>query len=217
MAQQIPCPKLAANPRSDDYVYFERQLTSYFDIAEITDDAKQLQVLLYSLGRDGLSVYDGLKDPKNSYTDAIARLQEYFKGRSSVLLRRKDFYQTRQSPTETVTEFSCKLRRLAKECDFGAILQNMLRDIFVIGVRDNNLGERLLSEDSSTLTFDSAIPKAEAFERARAERRTVTLQPQPITVNSVQHQPTGFKTQPVCFRCGSKTHKANQTSCISLD
>ena len=46
----------------------------------------------------------------------------------------------------------------------------MLRNIFVIGVRDDRrLGERLLSEDA-TLTFEDAIKRAEAFEHAQAER-----------------------------------------------
>lgn len=48
----------------------------------------------------------------------------------------------------------------------------MLRDNFCIGVRGNSLGERLLSEDSSILTFDLTLKKAEAFERAMTERRT---------------------------------------------
>ena len=212
MAQQIPCPRLTGNPRAEDYEFFQRQLTSYFEIAEITNDSKRLQILLYSLGRDGLNVFDGLKEPKDTYENAILRLKEFFNGRSSILLRRKDFYQTRQLPTETVTEFSCKLRRLGKECEFGANLHTMLRDIFVIGVKDNTLGERLLSEDSSTLTFEAALQKAEAFERARSERRTVVA-PQPITVGAVHSGPIAKQPQPVCYRCGSTSHKANHASC----
>ena len=62
----------------------------------------------------------------------------------------------------------------------------MLRDIFVIGVRDDRLGERLLSEDASTLTFEEAINRAEAFERARTERRTVHQDITIIKQNFVQ-------------------------------
>ena len=40
----------------------------------------------------------------------------------------------------------------------------MLRDIFVVGIRNDMLGEKLLAEESSTLTFDNALARAEAFE-----------------------------------------------------
>lgn len=150
-AHQIPCPRLASNPRSEGYEFFMRQVTSYFEIADIASETKQLQVLLYSLGRDELNVFDGFSDPKDTYREATDRLRGYFSGNTSILLRRKEFYALRQSPTETVTELSCKLRRFAKECDFGPSMHTMLRDIFVIGIKDDNLGERLLSEDASKL------------------------------------------------------------------
>lgn len=44
-----------------------------------------------------------------------------------------------------------------------------------MGVWNSNLGEWVLAEDSSTLTFEEACKKAEAFERARAERQSVGL------------------------------------------
>ena len=100
----------------------------------------------------------------------IKGFSAYFGEKSSVLLRRKAFLRTDQQMNESITEFACRLRRLARDGDFGDKATEMLRDIFVIGVRDDRLGERLLSEDATTLTFEDAIKRAEAFERARAER-----------------------------------------------
>ena len=51
----------------------------------------------------------------------------------------------------------------------------LLRDIFVCGVRSDILGEKLLSEDAASLTFEKAITHDEAWERARSERRTVDI------------------------------------------
>ncbi len=214
MAQQIPCPRLPANPKEADFKYFQRQLDNYFVIAKTKPDSK-LSILLYSLGQDGLNIYDGLEEPKDDYENAILRLNKYFGGKTSVLLKRKLFYQCQQGTNETVTEFSCRLRRLSKDCDFGSSNVTMLRDIFVIGVLDNNLGERLLSEDSSTLTFESAVNKAEAFERARAERRNVHPVPQ-STVNAVANH-TVASSALNCYRCGSRQHKANFPSCPAVN
>ena len=70
---------------------------------------------------------------------------------------------------ESITEFVCHLRRLACNCNFGDKATEMLHDIFVVGMRDDRLGEQLLSKDATTLTFEDAIKCAEAFEHVRAE------------------------------------------------
>ena len=49
----------------------------------------------------------------------------------------------------------------------------LLRDIFVCGVSSSVLGERLLAEDATKLTFETAIQMAESFERAQADWRSV--------------------------------------------
>ena len=78
-----------------------------------------------------MSIYDELPNPKASYADAIARFDDYFKLRSSVLLRRKQFFEARQEPNENIMEYSCRLRRLINECYFQTeISKTLLRDIF---------------------------------------------------------------------------------------
>ena len=93
------------NPRQVDYGFHKRQLTNYFLIAE-TKDATKLPILLNSLGRDGLDIFDGLAEPKTTYDEAIDRLDNFFTGKTSVLLRRKEFYQARQAPNESITEYA---------------------------------------------------------------------------------------------------------------
>lgn len=185
----VQAPLLPACPQELDFTYFHRQLENYFLIIKADADV-QLPLLLNSLGRDGTDIYDGLPEPKNTYPDAVLRLKEYFGGKTSILLRRKEFLQARQSQKETITEFTCRLRRLAKDCNFGASTNELLRDIFVCGVRDDKLGEKLLTEDASTLTFELAIRKAEAFERARLERRSVGA-----TVAAMSHKPADVKDE----------------------
>ena len=168
-------PKLPLNPKSEDWRFFKRQFENYLLIVD-TRDNKQLPYLMSCLGRDGYVIYDGLPDPKASYADAIARFDDYFKLRSSVLLRRKHFFEARQEPNENIMEYSCRLRRLINECDFQTeISKTLLRDIFVCGVCSDILGEKLLSEDAASLTFEEAITRGEAWERAHSERRTVDI------------------------------------------
>ena len=146
-------PVLPSNPKSEDWRLFRRQFENYLLIVE-ADYAKKLPYLMRCIGGDGFTIYDGLPEPKMTYADALNRFNEFFKTRSSVLLRRKRFFEAMQELREIITEFSCRLCRLLGDCDFPpAFSSTLLRNIFVCGVQSGILGEKLLSEDSSTLTF----------------------------------------------------------------
>ena len=227
-------PVLPANPKDGDWKYFIRQFDNYIVICAATA-AQQLPLLLNCLGRDGIDIFDGLPAPKGTLEDVKARFAEHFNCRKSLLLRRKAFYTATQGQFEAATDYACRLRRLATDCDFGEAQSALLRDIFVIGVCSDRIGERLLTEDASTLTFEGALARAEAAERAMVDRRTIGP-PQVASVGLHQQQPmqrhkptrTRAKTSVVinshregqerrdvtqCFRCGSSSHKANSVSC----
>ena len=222
--QQYPAPILVPNPTPSDYRYFKRQIDNFFLIIQPTVDAK-LPLLLNALGRDGLAIYDGLPDPKDTFPDAVKMLDAYFGAGESILLFRKTFFQARQSADESATEFACRLRRLSVQCNFANATE-MLRDVFVLGIHDDRLGERLLTEDAQTLTFDKALAKAEAFERASSDRSKVGHHEQPsIKWVSKQHSNKCTVSVPnvkasdrtsdkvTCYCCGMRGHKAGNELC----
>ena len=173
-------PRLQANPNEADFRFFKRQLENFYVIAgprakdtpEETDARKKC-ILQNALGRDGLEILDGMPDPKDSYIDCIDRLSDYFGGKKSVLVKRRDFLRATQTASESVTQFACRIRRLGAECNFGAMSLELQRDIFVSGVKDNRLGEKLLNEDHTKLNFNDAVTIAENFERACLDRRQI--------------------------------------------
>ena len=175
MANFTP-PLLPSNPKSQDWVYFARQFANYLLIVK-ADEGQKLPLLLNCLGRDGTDIFDGLADPKSTYADILEQFQKHFDCRTSVLIKRKAFFEARQTSTESATNFACRLRRLAKDCNFGMNQADLLRDIFVCGVYNDCLGERLLAEDESKLNFETALAKAEAFERSQNERHKVHVAP----------------------------------------
>ena len=235
MGSVKPSP-LLTDPTAQDWIYFRDRFDDFLTFSELTaaSEERKKALLLMTIGREGSDLLDGLPDPKVTYTECISRLNEYFGEKSSILLRRKVFFSSRQEVKETANAFACRLRRLASECAFGANRETLLRDIFVIGILNDRLGEKLLAEDENTLTFDLAIKKAEAFERARQERASsrpaVALlkqstrrspfppraadQPRPPSTspNFVPSHREG-KPSRVCYRCGSSTHLANAKNC----
>ena len=116
--QRFTAPLFPANSKVDDRDFFQRQFGNYIVIVEAKEEQK-LPLFLNCLGRDGLMLYDGLPAPKTSYVDAVARFKEHFTGRTSVLLKRKQFYKARQGQQESVSNFAVRLRRLTHECEFA--------------------------------------------------------------------------------------------------
>ena len=56
-----------------------------------------------------------------------------------------------QAESESIAEYSARLRRLATDCNFGTLLPRALRDQFLSGIRDGNTKKKLLCQDISTL------------------------------------------------------------------
>lgn len=52
------------------------------------------------------------------YSDLIAKMNDYFKVHSSILLRRRDLLHASQNVNEIAAEFACRLRRLVQDCAF---------------------------------------------------------------------------------------------------
>ena len=153
---KFPLPVLNSNPKPSDWSYFKRQFENYLSIVKAEEEQK-LPMLLNCLGRDGLDVFDGLPEPKDKYSDVLTAFDAHFRCRTSVLLRRKVFFEAKQGSNECATDFACRLRRLSNDCEFDTAQSFLLRDIFVCGIHNDRLGERLLAEESTALTFMSCV------------------------------------------------------------
>ena len=98
-------------------------------------------------------------------------------------------YCSRQQETEEgVAKFVSELRRLARHCEFGAYLDEALRDRFVCGLRSEAMQKRLLTE------VDLSLSKAEdialSMEAAAKDARQLQTCSNPqATVGTVNETP----------------------------
>lgn len=198
-----PPPHLPGNPKCSDWKHFIRLMQFHFELAEVPA-VKQATLLKCYLGPDGLAIYDGLPEPKESLQDLIQQFDAYFSGGDSLLLHRKHFLQMKQAPNESISQFAVRLRRQATICQYEDACQWLCRDVFVAGVHQDRIGERLLTEDIKKLTFDNAVAKAEVMERASRDRIHVKEPEAESDINSVSssHKPRSNPKPTCCMRCG---------------
>ena len=132
--------------------YMER-VDLYF-VANEVDDAKQVPILLSSIGANTYALLSDLTAPaapkEKSFQEISTILHDHFEPKRSVIVERFHFHKREQAVGETMAEYDAALRKLAVHCEFGNTLLDTLRDRFVCGLRHDAIQRRLLSEKGLT-------------------------------------------------------------------
>ena len=117
-------------------------------------DKKKVAVIISVIGS---KTYNTLRDlcsplvPKEkSFSEICELLKLHYKPKTLEVAGSFKFHSCVQAESESIAEYSARLRRLATDCNFGTFLPRALRDQFVSGIRDGNTKKKLLSQDIST-------------------------------------------------------------------
>ena len=143
--------------------YLER-VDLFFAATEVPDD-KKVAVLLSCIGPKTYSTLKNLTAPHlpgaKSLVELTAILKGHFDPKPS-LIARFHFHRRKQRPDENIAAFMADLRRMATDCEFGATLDDGLRDHFISGLRSEAMHKHLLTEDK--LTFPQALEISTGME-----------------------------------------------------
>ncbi|CAB0020543.1 unnamed protein product [Nesidiocoris tenuis] len=161
---------------------FTKRTNSLFLTYSVTDPVVKKNYLLASLGDDVYNLLHSLCVPKEpehpdyTFENLIAALTAHLRPVRSLFSARQNFYRATQSEGETVPEFSARVRQLASECEFGKELDVVCRDIFIMGLRNERVKDRLFEEDptKADFTLQRAIEIAVAKEAVANESRAST-------------------------------------------
>ena len=113
-----------------------------------------------------------------------------------------------------MAKFVSELRSLAELCNFGASLDDMLRDRLICGINNSKIQQKLLAEK---LTLTTAIEMAQGMETAAKNAKEIAQQDSASNSESVHRvmpptrgKDTGrnrSKFTGTCFCCGRVGHK----------
>ena len=190
--------------------YLER-LQLYFESNDIAN-AKKVSVLLTVIGPKVYGLLRGLMAPalpkEKSLKDLEKALKEHYEPQPLVIAERFHFYKRAQSTGESLADYLAELRRLARMCDFGAFLNEALRDRFVVGMKSESIQKRLLSE--AKLTLPKALEIAQGMETAAQKAKEFKESPSNVMQIRTPRHPKQLKQQPTlvaCYRCGRNNHR----------
>ena len=106
-----------------------------------------------------------------------------FQPKCLVIAERFYFHKRVQAADESIAEFDAALRKLAIHCEFGEMLEVVLRDRFVCGLRHEATQRCLLSE--ATLTYQKALEIAKGMEVA--DSNTVSFKAKEPVIHNVKN------------------------------
>ncbi|XP_064465106.1 uncharacterized protein LOC135376521 [Ornithodoros turicata] len=153
---------------TSDWTAYEERLQSYLNVNRIEDDNK-VDAVVSIIGPKTYALLKSLKSPdapsKKKFKEILQLLREHYTPKPSVIGERAKFHRRTQLDGESIKDFAAALRKLAETCNFGAFLDESLRDRFVCGLQRVEIQRVLFTEDKN-LTFQKAIDKAQALESA---------------------------------------------------
>ena len=167
-------------------------------------------------GTHDVSIARSLIAPANpsdkTFEELTEVLKTHFNPEPSEIVERYKFHTRIRRPGETVATYLSELRALSVSCNFGPVLDDMLRDRLVCGINDDQMQERLLSEPK--LTLEKATKIAHSVESAvQNVRQLQSVQPMQESregVHKVGSSPlhTREKSAITCYPCGKTGHQS---------
>ena len=209
MAQSLIPPPSKMDTKGDlvnNWQYFRNSWSNYEIAIGLADkpDTVRVATLLSIMGKECYQVYENLPlteaEIKNP-ADILKKLGEHFEPQRNTIYERYVFNSATQDTHENIEQYLNRLRKLASTCNYGELLDEMLRDRLVIGIRNNPTRARLLRE--SKLTLAKALDISRSSEATslhlqameKTEEKVHQLKSKPKTQSRQQKQPT-------CKYCG---------------
>lgn len=170
----------------------------------------KVALLLNFMGEDGVELYNTFdleEAEKNDIEKVLQAFQNHCASKTNVLSESVKFLNRSQTNGETFDSFLKCLQKLSETCEYGNMRDRMIRDIFVAGIRDEALREKLLM--ISDLDLQKALEICRAAEASEAEAKTLEVTNVPEikqkTDNGAKRK--NVEQQPEqnfdCSRCGT--------------
>ncbi|XP_047987078.1 nuclear exosome regulator NRDE2-like isoform X2 [Leguminivora glycinivorella] len=133
------------------------------DFDKLTDK-KKIAIFLNAIGDDGLEIFDSfhVDRTKETLNSILLKFDQKFNECRNTTVERYNFF-TRFQKEESLDEYVTCLNNLAASCKFEDLKESLVKDMFVIGLRNSIIKEKLLQNDEIT-TVSEAVQIAKTLE-----------------------------------------------------
>ncbi|XP_068227904.1 uncharacterized protein [Palaemon carinicauda] len=188
----------------DDYI---ERFDQFCLINDIEDDRKKI-LFLTVVGPKTYGLIKTLLAPnkpaEKTFQELTKLISEHLTPKPIIIAERYRFYQRKQQDGESVTQFVTEQRKLAEKCEFKGLLDEVLMDMFVIGLSNRVAQRKLLSE--TDLTLKKAFKIAMSCEMAEEQVQNIhSSKSKDVKVV----KPTSERIRE-CWRCCRNNHRPDR-------
>ena len=234
MAKFLPPKEFSFSP--GDWASWKERFERYCRATKLDgeEDKVKIDILIYNMGEKAdrifkTFVYDTDKGEScEKYDIVLSKFEQYFVPKRNVIYERSIFHARTQSDTETVEQYYSDLHVLVGKCAYPeAVHEEMLRDRFVLGLRDKDVQCKLYMEEK--LSISKAVDMARQTELIKQQmsagassvvhevRKQSKGNHQSQSSSKPSHSKHGNKKPEQdrkrdgsCDRCGYQRHKGNE-------
>ncbi|XP_070386197.1 uncharacterized protein [Dermacentor albipictus] len=210
MAHRLP----EFEDEKDKWQAYLVKVEAYFEANDVKDDAKQRALLVAALGTRTIEILNGKVAPRKpnalTYKEVVQTLNSYYDPVPNAISESFKFFHRCQQEGESVHAFIVAIRQMAHNCNFGTMLDRMMRDRIVCGVRSKNVQKQLLAKKD--LNLEEAEALALAAESAERDSQGIVRDQEQARLLKLSGQyESRAKSQGVqqCKCCGRRGHKTN--------
>jgi hypothetical protein len=124
--------------------------------AQVSDlkNADKVPTFLLSMGdvADNILITLNIDEDTVTFDNLLQAFDNYFKQRKNVIIARALFNKRSQKTGEPIDTFIQDIHRLADDCEYGQLKEELIRDRIVVGVVDDDLSNDLQSRPKLTLS-----------------------------------------------------------------
>ena len=196
---------------NEDWNSYVERLEQYFMANDVSTAGKKKAILLSSCGPAAYQLIKSLLVPSRPHEKSFAQIVETMRNhchpKASPIVCRFTLNSHSQKEGESLSTYMAELRKLAKDCDYGESLLEMLSDRLVCGVKDRRIQKKLLAEHE--LTFKKAFETAQAMEAAEKNAEELPSATSPEQKVYLVRRGEWKNTQEFkeCKHCGRMNHR----------
>ncbi|KAK7090521.1 hypothetical protein V1264_010305 [Littorina saxatilis] len=163
---------------------------------------QQVSVFLYTMGETAddilLTMNIDEADDATTYETLLTAFNTHFDTQKNIIVERAKFNKRVQKAEEGVEAFIQDLHKLAEDCSFGTLKEELIRDRIVVGVLNDSLSNDLQSQ--AKLTLVEAIRLSRQAEACKESQPLIRPGENTTAVNEVkrhghQKHPYGERSQ----------------------
>ena len=209
-AAQIPLPaqiKIATGQLASEWKRFSSQWNNYEIASELDKEStkRRAAVFLACIGTEAYETFLTMPIAQTNDKDDIEKLIEAFEhhcvGETNVTYERYVLNKRAQAAGETFDIFFADLRRLIKSCEYGTLVDSILRDRIVMGIRDDATRRKLLQQRN--LDLSKAVDICKSCEVASRQMKDITS---PEDVSAIKSERRGGRLR------DKRQHRGQSTS-----